>query len=192
MSMRIYTEPTEEPLLLDDTLKKHLRVEDSEDDDLIAQYIRASRLHCENFQGRKYITQTWDLYLDAFPSTGYIEIPMPPLQSVTTLKYKDSSGTLQTWTSTNYIVDVVSEPGRIALAYGISWPTTYSEVQAVQIRFVCGYGLSASVPTHIKQAMMLKLADLWENRGDSENQFVTDTKSQALESLLWPDRIVAV
>jgi uncharacterized phiE125 gp8 family phage protein len=192
MSLKIYTEPIEEPILLDEITKRHLRVDHSEDDTLIGSYITAARKHCENFLGRALITQTWDLFMDSFPSESFIKVPLPPLQSVTTLKYKDTAGTLQTWAATNYVVDTHSEPGRISLAYGISWPSTYAEIDAVQIQFVCGYGLSANVPLHIKQAILLKLTGLYENRGDTERSFVTDTLEQAIESLLWADRIVPV
>jgi uncharacterized phiE125 gp8 family phage protein len=192
MAYKIYTQPTEEPIDLDEA-KKHLIMEDDEarDDDLLYAYIQAARRHCESFLGRALITQTWDLYLDAFPD-GDIAIPLPPLQSVTHVKYKDTAGTLQTLAASTYIVDTVSTPGRIALAYGQSWPSTYSEIQAVQIRFVCGYGLASAVPQNIKHAILLKLTGLYENRGDSERTFVTDTLEQAIEALLWPERIVPI
>jgi hypothetical protein len=46
-----------------------------------------------------------------------------PLQSVTTVKYYDASGVLQTLASTVYQVDTVSQPGRIVLAPTQIWPT---------------------------------------------------------------------
>jgi uncharacterized phiE125 gp8 family phage protein len=94
---------------------------------------------------------------------------------------------LQTWAATKYIVDILSQPGRVSLAYGQSYPTTYSEIQAVQIRFVAGYGLAADVPECIKQAILLKVADLYEHRGDDA---VDERVEKAVECLLWNDRIV--
>lgn len=190
MAIKIYTEPTEEPIAVDELTKRHLRLDDTVDDDLVAMYITAARKYCESFSGRVFITQTWDLYLDSFPDTDYIELPFPPLQSVTSVQYKPStSSTLTTWASTNYIVDIVSQPGLIRLAYGISWPSTYDEPQAVQIRFICGYGLSSSVPAQFKQAIMLKLTDLFEHRGD---EGFNENIERAVEALLWSDRIVPV
>jgi len=49
------------------------------EDDLISRIIKAARLDCERFQNRAYITQTWDLWLNAFPVKDYIELPLPPL-----------------------------------------------------------------------------------------------------------------
>jgi uncharacterized phiE125 gp8 family phage protein len=161
----------------------------AEDNDIL-RYIKAARRYCERFQNRAFITQTWDLYLDGFPAGNQIEIPLPPLQSVTWLKYKDAAGILQTWDASNYIVDAVSEPGRIVLANGKSWPATYEEIQAVQIRFVCGYGDSAAdVPEEARQAILLKIADLYEHRGDEAADPNID---RAIENLLWPERLISI
>ncbi len=190
--LKLYTEPAEEPVILNATVRKHLRVSTTDDDELIRWYIKTARLHCEAYHGRKYITQTWDMYIDQFPSESFIKIPYAPLQSVTHVKYKDTSGVLQTWAASNYIVDANASSGKISLAYGISWPSTYQEIQAVQIRFICGYGLAVSVPQNVTQAILLKTADLYENRGDSEGEFVTNTKERAVESLLSSDRIIPI
>jgi len=165
------------------------------DDTEITRLIVAARRHCENFSGRAYITQTWDLYLDAFPSGDEIKIPLPPLQTVTWIKYKNTVGTLTEWLPiTDYIVDIHSEPGRIVLDYGISWPSTYGAIQAVQIRFVAGWGIASAVPEHIKQAILLKLTDLYQNRGDvAGSEFATiNLIERAIEALLRPDRIIPV
>ena len=53
--------------------------------------------------------------MDSWP-LGDIEIPNPPLQSVSSIKYKDSAGTEATWADTNYIVDPDSFLGRVVLA----------------------------------------------------------------------------
>jgi len=197
MAYKIVTQPTSEPVSLEEA-KKHLIVDadDTSEDTLIYGCISAARKAAESFLGRSLITQTWDLYLDSFPNADFIDIPFPPLASVTHVKYKatdyGTTATLTTWAATNYIVDTINEPGSIRLAYGISWPTTYGEAQDVQIRFVCGYGNASAVPQNIKQAILLKLTDLYENRGDTERSFVTNTLEQAFEALLWPDRIVPV
>ena len=143
-------------------------------------------LHCESFQGRAYVTQTWDLYSDAFPG-GCIRLPLPSLQAVTFIKYKDSAGVLQTLTASDYVVDAYSEPGLIFLAYGKSWPSTYPKANAVQIRFVAGYGAASAVPQETKHAVLLKAADLYEHRGGDEG--IDKSINEAVESLLWPDRV---
>ena len=80
MSLKILAEPAQEPVSLFE-LKDNLRLDHdshTEDNDL-QEKLKAARRDCELFQNRAYITQTWELWLDAWPG-DYIEIPVPPLQ----------------------------------------------------------------------------------------------------------------
>lgn len=161
---------------------------DHAEDSLISAMLTAARLYCEKFQGRAYITQTWDLYLDQFPAEDFIELPWPRLQSITHLKYYDSDGVLQTWDAANYTVSTLREPGRLYLAYQISWPTARNIPDAIQIQFVCGFGdLASDVPQNIKNGILLKLADLYENRGDQGTK--RNLIEHAIESILWQDKV---
>ena len=181
---KLIEHPVEEPVSLAEA-RSHLRLESGEDEYLTG-LIRAARRYCETFQRRAYITQTWDLYLNRFPR-GCIKIPVPPFQSVTFIKYKDSAGVLQTLESIEYLMDSYSEPGLIFLAYGKSWPSTYPEINSVQIRFVAGYGTAADIPQEVKHAILLKIADLYEHRGGDEG--MVKSINEAIESLLWPERV---
>jgi uncharacterized phiE125 gp8 family phage protein len=184
---KLIEHPAEEPVSLQEA-RTHLRLESGEDDYIVG-LIAAARRYCEAFQNRVYVTQTWDLFLDAFPP-GCIEVPLPPLQSVEFIKYKDSSGVLRTLDSSAYVVEAYSEPGLIFRAYGECLPSTYPEANAVQIRFVAGYGDVSAVPPEVKQAILLKVADLYEHRGGDEG--IDKNINEAIEILLWPDRIVLV
>jgi uncharacterized phiE125 gp8 family phage protein len=57
----------------------------------------------------------------------------------------------------------------------------------VQIRFIAGFGTAADVPQEIKHAILLKVADLYEHRGSDEG--IDKNINNAIERLLWPDRI---
>jgi len=207
MSLKLVTAPSEEPVSLDEA-KLHLKLASGvtsppsthPDDAIIVSLIETSRIWCESFQHRSYITQTWTLYLDRFPSGRQIEIPLPPLQQISSLSYKDENDTLQivsfldtsgsaVFETDDYIIDVASEPGRLCIKNGRSWPNTSCNVQAVQLQFIAGYGAAADVPKNMKSAILLKLSDLYENRGDAERQFVTATKVDVVKALLWADRI---
>ena len=143
MSVKLVSPPVEEPVSLEEA-SAHLRLESGEDE-YIADLISTARRHCESFQGRAYIAQTWNLWLNAFPC-GCIKVPLPPLQEITFIRYKDSAGIPQTLDPPDYAVDVFSEPGLICRAYGKSCPATYPEINSAQIRFVAGYGAAANVP----------------------------------------------
>ena len=133
---------------------------------LIIGLIKAAREWCEGYQNRAYITQTWHLYLDQWPEE-YIRVPLPPLQSVPAagIKYTDSAGAINTWLAANYLVDVYSEPGRIVLAYGKSWPSVMLQpAYGIEVEFIAGYGVAAAVPERVKQAMKLLVGHWYENR----------------------------
>lgn len=94
-----------------------------------------------------------------------IVIPLPPVQTVDSIKYYDPDGTQQTLAATAYLLDTVSEPGRITPTPGTTWPSTQNRANAVEVKFTAGYGLtSASVPNGIKAWMLLRIGDMFENR----------------------------
>lgn len=163
MALTLVTAPVGEPFTLTDA-KDHLRITIDTEDSLINALIVSAREFAEGNTRRALITQTWDLTLDAFPDA--IEVPLPPLQSVTSVTYIDTAGTTQTLVAnTDYTVDTKSEPGRIVPAYGKSWPSTRDIVNAVTVRFVAGYGNATAVPKSIKQAMLMHIEHMFDNRG---------------------------
>lgn len=126
-------------------------------------FITAVRQKAELYLRRPLITQTWEMVLDEFPAV--IVVPLPPLQSVTSITYTDGNGDTQTLDPTTYKVDNDSEPARIVPTYGNQWPATRDEINSVRVRFVCGYGDSTgTVPVCVRQWMLLNVADLYENR----------------------------
>jgi len=156
---------------------------------LINGYIKAAREFCENFQNRAFVNQTWELWLDGFPSEAEIEIPLPPLVSVTSVKYYDTGNTEATFDSANYFVDTKSEPGRVCLGYGKSWPsTTLRSHNGVCVTFVAGYGATAAnVPQKVKQSMLLLIGDYYSAR---EAGIASKQTIEAVERLLWLERIL--
>src|SRR5512139_2288241 len=109
--LKLITAPTVEPVTTAET-KSHLRVDTTADDTLIGTLITAARQDSEEYLNRALVTQTWDLYMDGFPTTTKIKVPLPPLQSITSIKYYDEDDVEATMTATDYIVDTVSEPGQ--------------------------------------------------------------------------------
>ena len=59
------------------------------------------------------------------------------------------------FSGSDYQVDTASEPGRIKLVPGVSWPAVEADkVNAVQITYVAGYGANETdVPSRIRQAI---------------------------------------
>ena len=202
MKTILVTSATGEPIGLGE-MKRQLRLSTSTgaEDSLISGYIRAARRRCENYTGRKMLTQTWKVYHDNWPSGEYFDLPYPPLQGIDSsgLIYKNSTGSNVTvWSSaaTNaWERDKVSEPGRLHLQYGESWPSgSLWNDNPISIQFVCGYGSSSvgdssSVPEDLKLGMKLLAGHWYENR---ENTIVGQTINKipdATDALWYPYRI---
>jgi len=77
MSLTLNTPPAAEPVTLADA-KAHLKVDSTDDDALIASLITAARARAEWHTGRALVTQSWTLWLDAWPQRGIIEIDVRP------------------------------------------------------------------------------------------------------------------
>ncbi len=171
MRFNLETPPAEEPLTLPEA-KLNLRVGSGfvADDGLINGLIVGSRQAFESQIGLQLITATWQVFLDRFPRFDHdpVEIPKRPLQSVTSVKYIDSSGVEQTWSDTLYTVKAFSGPeaerGEIYPNADEQYPTTRRIPNAVTIEYVAGYGLAAAVPQDIKQALFAWIGHHYENR----------------------------
>lgn len=180
----IVTPPSVEPVSLAEA-KLHLRVSISDDDALISSLITAARSVCETRLRRAICTQTIDCYFDNFPwgggyynrmirqmgpspywlptSTGLLDLPRPPVQSITGVYYLDYNGTYQTIDPSLYTYSV-GTPGRIQPVFGKVWPIARPTIDAVRVRLVVGYGDASAVPETIKAAMKLMVGNWYENR----------------------------
>ena len=164
MAIKVITAPSAEPVTLTEA-KAQCRVDITTDDTLITSYIAAARRLCERIDWRAYMTQTLEVWLDAWPATDILKIPRPPLQSITSITYYDQSNVAATLSSASYFVDTVSEPGRVVLNYGYTWPSTIlRETNGIAVRFVAGYASAGNVPQTIKQAILLVVGHWYENR----------------------------
>ena len=189
MGLVLVTEPVSEPVVATELID-HLRLDEPVvDDAYIASLGQSAREVAETFTRRAFVTQTWDYLLDEFPTChgGIITLPLPPLQSVTSVKYLDLAGVEQTLATTEYLVDTKGVRGRIAPAYGKSWPSTRTQMNAVTIRFVCGYGDASKVPQGIKDAILLMVGGGYEHRESIITGTIVDA-NPAVKSLLWTHR----
>jgi uncharacterized phiE125 gp8 family phage protein len=163
MSLKLITPPALEPVTLAEA-KLHLRVDNATEDALIAALITAAREHAEHVTERAFITQTWELALDAFPCAE-IRLPKPALLSIVSVKYDDAAAVEQTLGGSAYTIDTHAQPGWLLPAYNTTWPTTLAAANALRIRYTAGYGAAASaVPAGIKAWMLLRLGNLYRNR----------------------------
>jgi uncharacterized phiE125 gp8 family phage protein len=187
MSISVITPATSEPLTTAE-VKNFLRVDSSDEDTLIGVLITAARSMAEAYTRRILMTTTIEEFFDGFPDyrnpkdKDILYLSRGPIQSITSVKYVDTLGDEQTVSSENYRTDLVSEPARISSDNG--WTATKDTVNAVVVRYLCGYSSSSDVPAPIRQAMLLIIGEMYEKRQDSVKQLPT-----AAEYLMNPFRV---
>lgn len=193
MGKSLVTAPAAEPVSLVEA-KAHLRETTDDNDGLIAGYVLAARQAAEDFTRRKFYTQTWDFSIDrGWPRVRVdgsdrhrIILPLPPLQSVTWVKYYDSAGVQQTLAADQYLVDATEMEGRIDPAYNISWPTVQDRMSAVTVRAIVGY---TALPEPIRQAILLTVGHLYANRESVVVGTIATELPQGAYALLFPYRV---
>lgn len=154
------------PLVSLDRAKRHLRVDGTVEDEDITDLVAAAVEAIDGYSGRlgrAIVTQTWALHLPRFPACRQITLPLPPLQSVTSIAYVDAAGDEQTLSSGAY--DVLDGPkSAVVLKSDQAWPSTGAHPRAVTITFVAGYGAPEAVPKTIVSAVLLAVGELYANR----------------------------
>lgn len=173
MPLYLVTPPAIEPVSLAET-KIHCRVDHTDDDARLLMLIVAARQTLDGRDGtlgRALLTQTWDYKINAFPDPDEgIELPLPPLQSVTSITYLDAAAATQTLATQVYRVEGIGSlmPARIVLTAGQSWPSIADRSEAATIRFVAGYATPNGVPEPIRAAINLKVQELYDQPDNSE------------------------
>ena len=170
--LTIATAPSQEPVTVDQ-VKEQTRVDIGDEEGLLRRYIRTATRYAEQCYDRTTVTTVWRMTLDGFPCGNEpIKPPRPPLQSVTSITYTNSTGGTTTLASSDYSVDAFSEPGRITPVFGGTWPATRDVPNAVTVLYQAGYGGStanvnesvAAVPETIKHGISLLSAHWFRNR----------------------------
>lgn len=169
--------------------------------------IVAAREYVEKVTRRALVTQTCTLTMSHFPDmhrgswrdyayrerffivhrAGKIEVPRPPIQSVTSIEYFDESDSAQTLDPASYrVVSSGVMPATIELVDGASWPDTSCRDDAVTVTYVAGFpgsgsppDLRANVPQTLKTAIKLHVRRYF-NANAAED---SDRLDQAIDHL---------
>ncbi|HRI77403.1 MAG TPA: head-tail connector protein [Alphaproteobacteria bacterium] len=195
----VKTAPSGFPVSLEEA-KLQLRVDAETEDDLIEWLIAAATDAAEKFTGRVFLTRTFQMYLDRWPSQAAqrewwdgvregadvgdpvraIELPYPPLASVVAVTVYDDNDGAAVWPASNYHIDNKATPGRLALRMGGTIPLPTKTINGIEIEYTAGYGAAGNVPVLIKQAILRLVAYLYENRGDDGDTAITNTGAGVL------------
>jgi uncharacterized phiE125 gp8 family phage protein len=165
----VTTAAASDPLTLDDA-KNFARIDGSDDDSTVRRLIGSATEYLESITGRRFVNTTLTAYFDAFPESDddWLELRVPPVSSITTVKYINAEdGVLTVMDAADYHVDSKSnnQPARITPAFSASWPAERDILNAVEVEFVTGYGSShTSVPDNIKHVIALFVSHWYTHR----------------------------
>jgi uncharacterized phiE125 gp8 family phage protein len=175
--------PAIEPVSLAE-MKAWLREDASDEDLLIQALIVSARMTLEAYTRRSFVTQSWRIVMDAWPSDGgCVIVPFAPFQNISAIRVFDAADVAQTLAADTYRAPASSQEGR--LIFKMAPPAPGRRGEGVEIDFVVGYGaLSTHTPEPLRRAIMTLAAHWREKRGDD----MDDTMPKAVAQLAAPFR----
>lgn len=150
-------------------VKQQLRIDNTDEDVLLQGFIAAATEYAQGYTWSQFITATFVERRDYFPAAiSPMQLARNPSPSVTSIQYIDTAGVTQTLDPSLYVVDPYIVPALIVPAYTRFWPTTRWHVNDVTVTYTAGYGsIPESVPQEIRQAILLKVSQLFWGRGEN-------------------------
>lgn len=168
-SWKVVTAPVVEPITVEE-VRLFCRIDTEDEDSLIIDFIKGVRENAELFLGRALINQTIRMVMDYWPGIE-VELPQPPLSSITSIETIDEDDTATTYSSSNYFAVTESIPGKVVIKRGSTSPiNTERDSAGYRITYVAGYGAkSTDVPQAIREGLKMWVASAYENRIISVN-----------------------
>jgi len=160
----ISTQPPVEPVTLDE-VKEFAHIDGTEEDCLLERFITSARYSCEEYLRRALVLQTIQMVMDFWPDT-VVELPRPPLISVSSVVTVDEDNNETTYSSDNYYIVTEAIPGQLVLKQGISPPTNTSRNYAgFKITYQCGYGATpGNIPAPIRDGLVMWVTTMYAKR----------------------------
>lgn len=155
--------PTFEPVTLAEA-KSHLRIAKTNEEhhNDLDRLIQVAREAFESDTNYVLSTGTYTVKFECFPDEDELQLPIRPVSSITSLTYVDSAGTVQTFSSAYYSLNQYESMPTLQLVYPNVWPSTRGYENDNVLTFVAGYTTAALIPAQAKQAILLKIEQLFD------------------------------
>lgn len=169
--------PASEPVSLAE-MKSWLREDANDEDDLIQALVVSARMSLEAFTRRFFVTQSWRIVMDCWPSEdGRLIIPFTPFQSISAIRVFDAADLPHALLADSYRAPASSQEGR--LIFKTSPPAPGRCYDGIEIDFVVGYGgQAAHTPEPLRRAIMALAAHWHERRGDDTDDSMPNVVAQ--------------
>lgn len=142
--------------------KKHLRVDSSADDTIIAGNIVAAREWAEDYTGliltRREVTEQISQFA---AQTKLRAWPIDAAEPISVV-YRDAAGVEQAIVGAE--VRAIARPAVLYPAAATRWPFANSVSGPIDVTFTAGYADPAGIPATIRQAMLLLLTAFYDGR----------------------------
>ena len=156
--------PAVEPITVDE-VKTFSGIDYPDHDTLLEGFIAAVRVASEEYTGRAFIEQTIQMKMDYWPGT-VVELPSPPLISVTKIVTLDEDDAETEYDSDNYYIIAQGSPGKVVLKKSVTAPqNTTRDHGGFLIEFKAGYGDEEDdVPQAIRSGLTVWVASTYATR----------------------------
>ncbi len=160
----LVTAPTIEPVTVTE-MKDYARIDGSDEDTAIGTFITTARQASELYTRRAFLEQTWRVSFDWWEDM-VIELPRPPLLSITKVETIDEDNVVTLYAASNYYAITDATPGKIALRIGATPPANYDRNYAgYRVTYLAGYGSTAAhVPDLLRLAVKQWAVVIYEDR----------------------------
>jgi uncharacterized phiE125 gp8 family phage protein len=188
---KMITDPSEYPVTITE-IKEFARIDGNEEDTILEVFLAGTVNSIEAYLGRSLITRTYKMIMDEWNSKE-IELPMPPLVSVSSIKTIDEDNVETIYDNNNYFVVTESIPGRIIIKKDTDMPVNFDRDKAgFSIEWIAGYGLSNSIPKQIKIAIMQWVTMIFENRAMTSSDMYNIPLPAEVKKILQPFRVIRI
>ena len=155
--------PAVEPIELA-ALRAALRLDSNVEDALLADLLKAARVHVEDLTGRKLIAQEWRIVVGAWPRERMLRLPVSPVIAVERVAVADAGGDF-----TDLPLDTVrllaGDPPQLLVDDAAPAPGRARD--GIRIDVLAGYGAApGDVPAPLVEATRRIVARWFEHRGD--------------------------
>lgn len=157
--------------------KFHLRVDHDEEDETIRGMLQAAIDACADYAGRAFDRAVYEYSPPCWPCCRYLDIPIAPVSTVTSVVYVDDDGNLMTIAGAVWKWHATPAGARVLFDPGYSWPTIgttfQSEGRPIRVTLEAGYDApdfsqgedpELKLPSQARSAIMLTLGNLYANR----------------------------
>lgn len=158
---KIKTPPAFSPVTVAQ-LKRNLRIEHSDQDELLTEIMDRAVSSSQIATGRCYARSTVTLFLDAYPKDDETEIDYGPVNAISSVKYyPPNSAPIATVDVAKYQLDNTELTSR--LRFLESFEPDTEKMNVIEIEFTTGWGDAGIVPKDLIEAIILRASEAYLN-----------------------------